>query len=278
MKTTAKRTTKMTAKPTTRRAPVKPRLSRRRNGSYATLPLARAARLALPKLGPQRSLALSISIFLAVMLIGLLALPQYAIAQIEIKGNQGTPTDELRDAVGFAKGANIFLLRSRDVAEAVKSVPGVEGVNVNVTLPGTLTIKVKDVKPEVFWQTNSHTLWVDAKGVVYEQPALSIERKLTIQDYSGRVYKRGDRVDQSVIDGARELSVLLGNEVKGFEFQRDGELTVVSSKGWKAQFNTRSSYDPQLAALRKTLSTVSGVGHIDVRVPSLVSYKLVGVQ
>lgn len=212
------------------------------------------------------------------MLIGLLALPQYAIAQIEIKGNQGTPTDELRDAVGFARGANIFLLRSRDVAEAVKSVPGVEGVNVNVTLPGTLTIKVKDVKPEVFWQTNSQTLWVDAKGVVYEQPALSIERKLTIQDYSGRVYKRGDRVDQSVIDGARELSVRLGNEVKGFEFQRDGELTVVSSKGWKAQFSTRSSYEPQLAALRKTLSTVSGVGHIDVRVPSLVSYRLVGAQ
>lgn len=273
MKTTAKRTTKTAV----RRAPArrKPR-STRRNGSYATLPLARAARLALPKLGTQRSLALSISVFLAVMLIGLVALPQYAIAQIEIKGNQGTPTDDLRDALGFAQGANTFLLRSSEVAAAAKAVPGVQDADVQITLPGKVTVKVKDVKPEVFWQTNSQTLWVDANGLVYEQPAVTPERKLTIQDHCGRVYKTGDRIDQSVLTGARELSVLLGSEVKGFEFYRDGELTVVSTKGWKAQFNTRSSFEPQIAALRKTLSTVADVGHIDVRVPTLVSYKLVG--
>ncbi len=276
MKTTAKRTIKRT----TRRLGEVRRTSRssRRRGSYATLPLARAAALALPKLGPQRSLALSLCVFLAVMLVGLLALPNYAIAQIEIKGNQGTPTDDLRDALGFAKGANAFLLRTRDVATAVKEVPGVEDVSVRVSLPGKLTVRVTDVKPEVFWQTNSQTLWVDAKGIVYEQPAVTSERKLTIQDYCGRTYKTGDRVDPSALSGARELSVLLGSEVKGFEFHREGELTVVSAKGWKAQFNTRSGLEPQLAALRKTLSTVQGVAHIDVRVPSLVSYKLVGSQ
>ena len=276
MKATTKRTTKRTVRrPADGRR--KPSTSRR-NRSYATLPLARAAKLALPKLGAQRSLALSISVFLAVMLIGLLALPQYAIAQIEIKGNQGTPTDDLRDALGFARGANSFLLRSQEVAEALKAVPGVEDADVQIALPGTLSVTIKDIKPEVFWQTNSQTLWVDAKGLVYEQPAVTPDRKLTIQDYCGRVYKTGDRVDPSALSGARELSVLLGNEVKSFEFYRDGELTVASTKGWKAQFNTRTDLQPQLTALRKTLSTVKDVGHIDVRVPTLVSYKLVGAQ
>lgn len=268
MKTKTKRSGQQTTQ--TRRKTRSPRHS----GSYASIPLAAVARVALPKLGGQRSLALAVSLCLGLMLIGMVALPAYAIGQVDIRGNLGTPTEDLYEAVGFAHGANAFLLRSQDVAAAVMAVTGIEAVHVQIALPGRLVITVKDAQPEVFWQTSSQTLWVDSKGVIYEQPAMTPERKLTIKDVSGKVYKKGDRVDASALSGARELNVLLARDIQEFEFQRDGELMVVSTQAWKALFNTRSDLEPQLAALRKTISSVPKVTYIDVRVPSLVSYKL----
>jgi cell division septal protein FtsQ len=247
----------------------------RPNGSrlYATVPLKRVARrIGLPALGIQRSAALAASLLLAVMLAALFVMPDYAVSDIVIKGNLGTPTQDIQAAVGFAHGYNAFLLRSRDVAAAVLALAGVEKADVRIILPGRLEISVKDVRPEVIWQTASQTLWVDSKGIVRDQPAVEPERKLTIKDVSGRVYNKGDQVDKAALTGAQQLGVLLARELQGFEFQRDGELTVVSNQGWRALFNTRQNLEKQVNALRWTLNRVQGLTSLDVRVPDSIVY------
>ena len=244
----------------------------RRSTSYVTLPLYKLVRLDLAALGLQRSVALAGAVCLAAMLLALFVMPDYAIQVIEVKGNQSTPTEDVQAAIGFARGYNAFLLRSRDVVDAVMAVSGVEYVDAQVTLPGRLQVAIKDVRPEVLWLAGSQALWVDSKGLVLDHPPVEPERKLTIKDVSGRVYRRGDSVDKAALAGAQRLGVLMPREIQGFEFQRDGELIVISTQGWRAQFSTRDEMEPQLNALRRTLSGVPGVTFVDVRVPSVISY------
>ncbi len=245
----------------------------RGSGAYATIPLQKMARIAWPALGVQRSAALFASACLALVLLALLMMPEYAISSIVIKGNQGTATQDLESAVSFVQGRNAFMVRSRDIVKAVMALSGVEKVQAHISLPGRLEIVVKDTKPEILWLTNSQSLWLDAQGVVRDQPATQPELKLTIKDVSGKVYGKGDRIDKAALAGAQKLSVLMPRDIQSLEYQREGELTVIGVPGWRALFNTREDLEPQITALRRTLATVPGAVYLDVRAPSVVGYR-----
>jgi hypothetical protein len=242
------------------------------HGSYATIPLQRTARLVLPKLGMERSASLFASALLTVVLLALLVLPHYAVETIEIGGNMGTPTEDIEAAVEFAQGHNAFLLRTSDVVAAVMALPGVEKVTARVLLPGTLRLDLKDARPEVLWLAGSQALWVDSLGIVRDQPPVEPERKLTIKDISGRSYQRGDQIDKSALAAAQQLGILMPRDIQGLEFQREGELYVVSVQGWRALFNTRGDLEKQVNAVRRAVASITGITYIDVRVPEVISY------
>jgi hypothetical protein len=75
------------------------------------------------------------------------------------------------------------------------------------------------------------------------------------------------------LTGAQQLSLLLPREIQSFEFQRDGELIVVSNQGWSALFNTRADLSQQVSTLQMTLGGVHVAGLLDVRVPGVVGLR-----
>jgi cell division septal protein FtsQ len=248
----------------------------RRPGSYASIPFKRVARHLLPSLGMQRGTSLFVCLGLAILLTALMVMPDYTIKEINIKGNLGTPSEDLQAAAGFARGSNAFLLRTSDVVSAVMTISGVQKAEAHVNLPGRLEITVTDARPDVLWQTSSQTLWVDSNGTIYDRPPVEPERKLTVKDVSGRVYRSGDQIDKTVLATAQQISITMPHDIQGFEFQREGELTVVSNQGWSALFNTRADLQPQMNALHSTLNSGRTAGLLDVRVPNVVSVSNVG--
>ncbi len=266
MKTTVRR-------PARRRSQTKLGNRSRRPKSYVTAPLKRVRlRFRLTSLGVQRNAAAFAAICLVVILLAILILPDYSIKSVIVKGNQGTATQDLQDVVGYVRGRNAFLLRTRDIEASAKTLPGVQQVKARISLPDRLELVVQDSRPEVLWIAGGQALWVDANGFVRDQPVIEPEQKLTIRDVSARVYAKGDQVDKSALSGANQLSLLLPREVQEFEFQRNGEVTVVSNQAWRALFNCREDLTVQVNALRRILANHSAL-FIDVRVPSMTSYR-----
>lgn len=187
-------------------------------------------------------------------------------------GNLGTATQDLQDVVGYVLGRNAFTLRTNDIEASAMTLPGVQAVKARISLPDRLELVVRDSRPEVLWIAGGQALWVDANGFVRDQPLIQPEQKLTIRDVSGRVYNKGDQVDRAAVTTANELSLLLPREVLEFEFQRDGEVTVVSNQAWRALFSCREDLSAQVNALRRILASHSAL-FIDVRVPSMASYR-----
>lgn len=235
--------------------------------SVALAPMARAVD------GP-RLLTLAGIVILTVILLNLFTSAQYGVGVVRVRGNQGTATRDIEEAISFVQGQSVFLVRTDEVKAAVTALPGIQKVEARVALPNELHIAVSDTRPEYMWvAANSTILWVDANGLVRDQPAKDPERRITILDVSGRTYKKGDKVDAAALRAATELNVTLARDVQAFEFQRENELIVVSAHGWRAQFNTFDALEPQIKALRKILASVPGVIFVDVRVPDRVTYR-----
>lgn len=234
---------------------------------------ARLKALALPAWSIQRALAALIAVVCLFALLSLFVSPGWAITSIDVQGNEGVATQDIVDAASFVSGRNAFVLRTAEVVKAIKAIPAVTGVDVGVQLPDTLLVTITDTRPDVAWLSGNLLYWVDNNGVVLEPKAPTAERRLTIRDLNSQTYQKNDVVDAQAIQAAQKLMALAPKDIQSFEYQRQGELIVVGAKGWRAQINTRGSLNEQLKTLRKVLAALPAVTYVDVRVPSLPTYK-----
>jgi hypothetical protein len=247
------------------------RQRQKRSGrSYASISL---SRLALPSLGAQRSTALGAIAALVLLLVTILVWPLYRVAEVQVVGNQATATQSIENAVSYARGISIFLIRSAGIEQSVRSLTGVDKVDVHAVLPNRLVINVVDTRPEVVWLAGGATFWVDKKGTVNETVAARPEQAIVINDLSGRTYATGDSVDPAAVQTALQLKVMMPSEIQGFEFFRDYELILVSTQKWRAVFSTRDDLSAQVEALRQAASRVRAAAMFDVRVASMVTYR-----
>jgi len=223
--------------------------------------------------GVQRTLALVATAVLAAILATLCLSPQYAIAKVEVQVNQGVATQDVIDAVSFVRHQNAFLLRRSEVAAAVKSLPGVQSVQVRVLIPDRLIITVRDTQPTVAWIAGDLIYWIDHNGVVLDPQSVTTERLLAIRDLTGKTYSRGDQVDLAAIKTAQQLMLIIPKEIQGFEYQREGDLILVGNGGWRAVFSTRGDLNRQIDALHRLLARTRAVSYVDVRVPDAITYR-----
>jgi cell division septal protein FtsQ len=246
----------------------------RRNKRGVSSPLSVSlGKVSLPKVGARRNGMLVAIAFLGVLALSLLGLPVYAVSDIEVVGNQGTATADIQEAAGFVLGRNAFLVRSRDVEAAVEELSGVVSAEASVSLPGRVRITVTDTRPDVAWLSNGILYLVDRNGTIREQGNSDPAKMLRIRDMSGRLYQKGDKVDERAVQAALNLALILPREIQDFEWQRANELSVISGQGWRALFDTRDDLNVQVDALRRVLSSGRNATAIDVRVPSMPAYR-----
>jgi cell division septal protein FtsQ len=261
---------RITRPPARRRSQTHGSAKRRRHTNFTAIAL---RRFGLKQFGAQQNLAALAFLFATFILVVLLAAPGYTIKSVDVVGNQGTALQDVQDAVQFAMGVNVFLLHTADVAGAVMRISGVEAADARVLLPDRLQITIKDARPEIAWISASLVYWLDASGVVREPPAGEPDRRITIKDLTGRSYQKGDKVDVDVVRAAQQLSVLMQRDIQVFEYQRDGEIIAVGNQGWRAVFNALGNLNLQADALQRILDSGRTIAYVDVRVPSMVTYR-----
>ncbi|MGC8778492.1 MAG: cell division protein FtsQ/DivIB [Candidatus Caldatribacteriaceae bacterium] len=84
---------------------------------------------------------------------------------LEVEGNRNFVGNRLARYLEGLKGRNIFGVRSWELQQVLKSVPGVKRVEVEKVLPHTLRIKIEERQPEVALERGAGLTCLDGDGV-----------------------------------------------------------------------------------------------------------------
>jgi hypothetical protein len=176
----------------------------------------------------------------AAILLGVLGLmydlvssPEFNTTRVTVAGNQLLATTEL-ESLATANEGNAFWLRRAEIASRLRQLPPVERVEVSLTLPNQVAVRVKEREPVAIWVTGETPFLVDGEGVVLS--AGPAARPLAIiRDASNPPLTPGQRVDADAVRTAARLEGLLserfGAQERQCQYAPETGLQVIQTVG-----------------------------------------------
>jgi len=220
--------------------------------------------------------------------------PQFRVEEPIVTGSERITSEAVADAIkpllaGLRWGvtpANALLSAPSDAIEKkiTESFTGVADVSVHKELPNVLKITVTERVPIAIWSAAGQFFFVDERGIAFDEIVRSESRDVSLPvvvDERHRATVEGDRVMteetqifvRDVFAGiTREAGVGINFFVAPSRLAPD--LTLVTSDGWKIQFDTSQQAAVQIATLTEILKTQvkdrSTLEYIDLRIPGRV--------
>jgi hypothetical protein len=141
-----------------------PRRYRTAAGTARRRPRVRRASAGLT---PTRSAAILAMLLTAGAIYGLVATPAFGFQRLGISGNELTPEDAVRAAVGLEPGTNLVGLGTEPIVARLRELPSIGGVEVAVGLPDQLDIRLRERRPVIVWVVGERRLAVDETGYLF---------------------------------------------------------------------------------------------------------------
>lgn len=194
--------------------------------------------------------------------------------QLVITGAGHLTSAQIRDQAGLGRSQSIFSISPNAVAKRLENSIWIRSVRVSIGLPGRLTVAVQEWQPVATYSRVGGPAWLlSSQGVVLGPAASST--LLAIDGPSGGALKPG----QVALDGRRlgamvqiqrQLPGLIGQQVRSFQLDSCGDLTMVSAKGWTALFGRVLTPD-EFASLGAKVAALKAISQYeDYNNPALV--------
>lgn len=217
-----------------------------------------------------------VALVLAAGIYALLTSPAFRVTKVDVVGQSTLSRDDVARAAGV-QGKNVFVVDRRRVASAVAALGTVRKVDVSVTLPNAVSIRVEEYEPRYVWQARTASYLVDERGVVLGV-AGSATGLPTVREVEGKERKRGDRVDLAALQAAGNLAkqwpASLG-EAPACEYGADG-LSVTVDK-WRADLGDGKDLEAKLLSLAAVVDYADAEGqtlsYVDLRIADRPYYK-----
>jgi cell division septal protein FtsQ len=200
-------------------------------------------------------------------LLGLLLLgPYFRVQQVRVEGSRRVPAGQVAALAGLGS-ASLFAVDPGVVAARVGASPWIRTASAGTSLPHGVTIRVEEWQPVAAYQPGSGRPWYLSDQAVALGPEGGGGR-----DPAGLVQVQGPaqkpiRQGQQVLDARllvalvniqRDLPDVIGQDVRSFQLDSCGNLTMVAGRGWKAQFG-RVLTPEEFASLRQKVAALKAV-------------------
>jgi cell division septal protein FtsQ len=129
----------------------------------------RPIRRASAGLSPVRAGAALLMLVSAGAIYGVGASSAFGFKTVELDGDQYTLADDVRGLVDVAGGANLFLVATDVIEARIAQLPTVAGVDVEVSLPATIRVTLRDREPVMTWQVGERSFLVDGSGMLFAE-------------------------------------------------------------------------------------------------------------
>ncbi len=93
----------------------------------------------------------------------------FGFKTLELDGDQYTLADDVRRLVGVTGGANLFLVATDVIEARIAQLPTVAGVEVEVSLPTTIRVALRDRQPVLTWRVGERSFLVDGGGMLFAE-------------------------------------------------------------------------------------------------------------
>ena len=225
-----------------------------RRATYSHSRRSPRVRRASARLTPTRAAALLGMLIAAGGIYGLSASSLFALREVSVSALQFIDAARLRDNLGVTDDANLFSVSTDDVAAHLRSLPAIAAATVEVQLPGTLSVAVRERQPILVWTVGTNRFLVDRDGVLFatagDSPEVARLPAMSDTRGSSATLGIGGRLDGLDLDAATRLGSLhpgdVGSAAAGLAVSVTDEFGFVvkaSPKGWSAIFGF---YTPSL--------------------------------
>ncbi|MEX2010897.1 MAG: FtsQ-type POTRA domain-containing protein [Chloroflexota bacterium] len=216
----------------------------------------RPIRRASAGLSPVRAGAALAMLVSAGAIYGVGASAAFGFRTLELDGDRYTVADDVRGLVGVTGGANLFLVATDVIEARIAQLPTVAGVDVEVSLPATIRVALRDRQPVMTWRVGERSFLADGSGMLFaelgdrsteEAALLPAIVDLRAESASLEV---GDPLDTIDIDAATRLGSVkpeqIGSAARSLRVtvsDQHGFVVHADPDGWTAIFGF---YTPSL--------------------------------
>ena len=200
--------------------------------------------------------------------------PLLAIKEITLSGAKRTTEDDVARVLGLDSSDNLLLLRTDEVAAAVKELPWVKSVSVDRKLPGTVKLTVTERSPAMAVALGEQHYLIDRSGRVLS-PTESSEGLPVLAGLQETLPDPGERLRSEQLTGAlKAFSTFprrLRRDVQAVFAPTVERITFQLSDGIQVRFGAAEEMRSKIAVLDVLLTRLRDEGrgalYIDVRVP-----------
>ncbi|NJN68717.1 MAG: FtsQ-type POTRA domain-containing protein [Chloroflexaceae bacterium] len=195
--------------------------------------------------------------------------PRFTVQHVRVEGNTLLSAEDIIALAGL-EAMPIWFIDSQQVMQRMQQNPYIEHVQVTMTLPDDLALRVTERRPDVYWKIGPVNYLVDGTGRVLEltsePPGPEV---LVIRDTTPHVLQPHDQVDPDALTLAHILSLRLPEELGlapsalgwdyglGMYIETDGGQTIV--------FGQSNNLDRKLTILHELLETSTPFTYLDLR-------------
>ena len=198
------------------------------------------------RLNWQRWSVLGVIVILGFAGIQLFTNYQFYVYDAEITGNQRVTSEAIYTA-SEVDTKSIFWIRPAEVAEKVKTLPGIASASVHVRLPHQVSIEVEERAPLLAWQTTSQTVWVASDGITV--PISGPAPTLALVDPDGEAMGQPGLLKAETLAQIRALRTELPELTKVYYGAREG-LSFQTPEGWTVYLGHEGAVPAKLALLQ----------------------------
>jgi hypothetical protein len=185
----------------------------------------------------------------AVAIYGVGASPAFSYGDLQVSGADLTDQARIEATLQDVRGQNLFLLHTAPLEAALAGLSTVADATVDVRLPGTLAVTVREREPLLIWQIGARRYLADADGVLFvllpDDPPASTKKLPVIEDRraSSVGLSVGQRLSPVDLDAATRLASLRAADVGStasnlgvLVTDENGFVLRARPSGWQAVF------------------------------------------
>jgi POTRA domain, FtsQ-type len=211
-----------------------------------------------------------------VVLVVSITAPAFQVRRIEVSGAHRLAASQVVTSAGLVHAGSVFAVDPSAIERRLGRSAWVRSASASVVLPDVVTIRVEEWQPVATYRA--------ANGPAYYLSDRAVALGPVIQGQGGGLLdiagpqqsdpKAGQRALDpqlltALVNIQRTLPRLIGQEVKVFEIDGCGNLTLVSGRGWQAQFG-RMLTSEEVATLHDKVTALRSVApDLDYNSPQL---------
>jgi cell division protein FtsQ len=175
-------------------------------------------------------------------------LPQLRVTQAHISGNQVLSAEEINSAMKI-EGEPAFLLMPSKLETTLRlSFPELVSVDVDVTLPNTVSVRVQERKPVIRWEQGPSYTWISEDGIAF-RPRGEVQELIPVLAVSAPPIETN--VSQDPLTPAPFISPDMVRAIQGLASHVPPGVTILydetfgfgwnDPRGWRVYFGTKGT-------------------------------------